>query len=510
MAYTEAALADRQAGRRPFALADILPATPRSWLLVAILLLAVAVRLWALGLASLAHDEVWRANFAHHGGLGEARRVPPLVHVLGYLLQHGMGRTELILRLPDALAGIAAVVAIFAFTRRYFGMAAALFATAFAGVHPELVLYSRCCKGVSFEVLMSIVVVWAGLEAWRRRDQMSAAIFVVAGLVGLSLTFTTSLLIAAWAPFLAYAYLQTPTRANVLTCLVAAVGLGAGGLLWYWWLAGCPYRDMLVAYHGATLGAWPTSYAVGDLARWAMGRGYGMLRYVLGLLPVYAPLKWMIGTGVLVGMAAGLPGLLRSTRVLGGLLVVLAGELLVVGALKLWPLGEHHTAIFLVPGVAVIVGIGLGEMHRALRWNPGVGLVLALSVGLPGLRAVKHSIIEPDLFEHTRPIFEYIDAHHAAGDALFVYYAVDDAAAFYYGDAPMPVLVQPRSDRQHEDLFVARFDAWAQQHARVWFIMTHPYGDERDRWIGRLMDEYDVQDRIEIADAIGLLFARRD
>src|SRR5262249_32220405 len=85
----------------------------------AILLLAASLRLYGLSIQSLWNDELYsfsvsrRATLAETMALVRADVHPPGYQLLLWLIEHGLGDSELLLRLPSALAGIAAVYFIF-------------------------------------------------------------------------------------------------------------------------------------------------------------------------------------------------------------------------------------------------------------------------------------------------------------------------------------------------------------------------------------------------------------
>ena len=93
----------------------------RDWrpALLLVLLVAVVVRVSMLGYSSLSHAEAGRANDAHWATMLEMRWYPPLQYIVLWTVTALGGKGEFVLRLPNALAGVACVVALFMFIRRY-------------------------------------------------------------------------------------------------------------------------------------------------------------------------------------------------------------------------------------------------------------------------------------------------------------------------------------------------------------------------------------------------------
>ena len=106
--------------------------------IVAIVAVAAFLRLYNLGYDSIGHDEGGRVNWTHHGALAESRRLPPLNTLTFYTLQHFVGRSEFIVRLPSALAGIALVLFLYLFVRRLVDQRAAVLVSALVACHPVM------------------------------------------------------------------------------------------------------------------------------------------------------------------------------------------------------------------------------------------------------------------------------------------------------------------------------------------------------------------------------------
>ena len=484
-------------------------------IIIAVVIFAAVVRLSSLGYDSLAHDEAFRANWWHHGDIGQARRFPPLQYALGWAVQHIVGRSEFVLRLPYALAGIACVVVLYRFARKHLDPWAAVLIAALAAGHPVLVQCSQRAKVFSLEALMAAVLMWAGLEAYRKPSGRRLLLFLGAGLLGLGLTFTSSLVIASWIPLLAWASLRgkETNRRQVGMFLCVAGILVAAGTAWYVWLAGCADREVYARYYDTTEVGWPTSTAAGtpvgitDLVKWIPAATFGAFRYVLGITHCWPPLNWCIATVEVLALAASLGVLWKRCRPLCVATLLLGAGTILAGALHLWPFGNLRHTTFLIPIVITAIGCGLWELTRRLGRSPPAALLLILCILVPAARATKRTIVSPAVSEHTRPVFEYVSAHHRPGDAMFAYYFVRHALEFYWSDTEMPVLLQPGNDRGNMPAFTERFDEWIKQHRRVWFVFTHNWRNEREEWIGHLKETYTLIDEFRTADASAHLFA---
>ncbi|MEE9243702.1 MAG: glycosyltransferase family 39 protein, partial [Mycobacterium sp.] len=348
--------------------------------IVGVVAVAAILRLYGLGHDSLAHDEAWRANWAHHGSLNEARRLPPLQYLMSWTLQHTVGRSEFILRLPFAVAGVACVVLLYGLCRRFLGVGAGLLVAAVAACHPVLVEHSRTLKVFSLEALTCAALMWAGLEAYRSRRVRQLLVFLGVGLVGVGLTFTGSLVAAAWMPVLAWSSFRGGNGYGRLRwtwgMVAALLGLGAAGC--YFWLAGCPWLQMLRVYIVQEQTDWPAAYTPAALAGWGLAATKGMLQYVLGVTDEWPPVSWCVGTAEVLAVGLSLGVLWRRCRPLCVVAVILAVEVVLAGALRFWPFGKTRTMTFLVPLVAIGVGCGLWRFVRTVGWSPATVLVLGL------------------------------------------------------------------------------------------------------------------------------------
>ncbi len=198
----------------------------------AIVLIACWFYLSDLGYSSLSHAEAWRANWFHHGDLNQARRFPPLQFGLLWVLQHGVSRSEFVLRLPSALAGVASVALLFVWVKRSFGIMPGLLSAAALASHAALVAQARVLKVFSLEVLAIVVLFTLGCAAYQKRSVRAMAFFVVASVLAIGFSFTAAMVIAAWMPILAWRFLrrsrgETKLTREFLTCtaLLMVVGL---------------------------------------------------------------------------------------------------------------------------------------------------------------------------------------------------------------------------------------------------------------------------------------------
>ena len=169
----------------------------------ALLILAAGLRLTDLGWSEFQGDEarvVLRAMAALQGAPGAlaAHRKVPGEIMLAYLFAGGLGQiTELIGRLPFALAGVAGVMAFYVLARALFGHTAALVAALLLAVNGYFVAFGRILQYDSLAFFLGTVGL---ICCWRfGRGDGPPTSWAILG----ALTLASALLVALGAIFLA-------------------------------------------------------------------------------------------------------------------------------------------------------------------------------------------------------------------------------------------------------------------------------------------------------------------
>jgi len=454
---------------------------------------AAAVRVVNLGHDSLAHDECWRANWAHHGGLDEMRWFPPGQLAVYAVIQHVLPRTEFWIRLPDALMGILAVVLVFAVLRTRIGDWAALGAAAFVAFHSQTVFYSRVLKEFSYETVLTLLLVGVGARVVANFSRRGVAVFFGMATLGLIFGYIPILVATAWGPLVLWSAWRD--RANRRRNLALVGWLSAGFVplvaIWYAWLSGCSARvSVIYHYYECPDFAWWSARGAGSLLSWAGAQSWGVLRFVAGVSSLQGRSAIVLLACASLVAIVGAVQLWRRWPDFLKFVVILIPLAMIMGLTRNWPYGEYHMSLYLVPLFAVFFGAGLfGLRHlpigRLLLVPPIIICLL-----FPASRAGEQSLLRPVEGEHLRPVFAAIKECYQPGDAVFVYYAAADATEFYWPDSPPGLLVQPRTDRGQFEQFQRRFDGLAATHRRVWLVFAHRFGDERETWVGYARSRY--------------------
>jgi hypothetical protein len=284
----------------------------------------------------------------------------------------------------------------------------------------------------------------------------------------------------------------------------------AAGAAWVQWFLGFPGRGELSRYYEEVEVVWPAAYSAGALAEWGAGAVYGAMHFVLGMSDIWPPLNWFLGTLYLLSALAALGLVWQKGRVLIVVLGFVGFEVLVAGALRIWPFGDIRHSTFLIPPAVVIIGVGLDVLRRKLGPSVVAAVLIAACVLLPVVRAARATIVSPPAEEHSRPVFEYVARHAQPGDGVFLYYFARDAFEFYRDRVSLPVFIEPSNHRGRVDAFAADFQAWKARHRRVWFVFAHNWKNERSEWLDHLRRHYAIIDALELRGASVHLVVSRE
>jgi 4-amino-4-deoxy-L-arabinose transferase-like glycosyltransferase len=227
---------------------------PRWWPLAALTLLAAALRLATLDLQSFWYDEAFTPVHVLHGSLWATLRAvkhtensPPLWYVLEWADARILGTGEVALRLPSALAGIAAVPVAWRIGLELAGRRAAILAAALMAVGPLFVWYSQEARAYSLFVLAAALAMLCFVRAQREPTPRRMAAFALSGsLALLTHYFAVFLLIGMVAWLLA----RARTRRAALPAIAVLV------------LVGCALVPLIAAQGGRStqwIGRWPLS-----------------------------------------------------------------------------------------------------------------------------------------------------------------------------------------------------------------------------------------------------------
>ncbi len=337
---------------------------PRWWPLAALTLLAAVLRLSTLGLQSFWYDEAFTPVHVLHPslwatlrGMVHTENSPPLWYLLAWADSRVLGTGEVALRLPSALAGIAAVPVCWLIGRELAGRRAAVACAALVAVNPLFVWYSQEARVYELFVLTSALAMLCFVRAEREPTAGRMAAFALTGALALVTHYFAVFLLIPMALWL---LCQRRVRRAALPAI--------GGLA----LVGLALLPLISAQggHGTQwIGRWPLSERLQAIPQYyltgASGEPLGHGIELLVALPILAGLAlglWSMFDRPLA--AAGTPereqarreergALMSATVAAGGVLIPIV--LIAFGADYLAPRNLVGAAVPLTALIAIVL-----------------------------------------------------------------------------------------------------------------------------------------------------------
>lgn len=182
----------------------------------ALFLLALALRLWGLDSRGLWYDEIASLEAAGRGlpalltdRFGWMLVQTPLHYLVVWLTSLPLDPTQsaVLVRLPSALAGALATLAVYGVGRELFGWSQGLLAALALAFSAVNIGYSQDLRPYAMVALFTVLSVYCLLVAERTRERKWWVWFMVATLVNLYLSyFALTLALPALVPFLTWAW----------------------------------------------------------------------------------------------------------------------------------------------------------------------------------------------------------------------------------------------------------------------------------------------------------------
>ncbi len=349
----------------------------RWWPLLALTLLAAAVRLATLNLQSFWFDEAFTPVHVLHPslwatlrGVGRTENTPPLWYVLAWADSRVLGTGEVALRLPSALAGIATVPVAWAIGRELAGRRTAIVCAALVAVNPLFVWYSQEARAYALFVLTAALAILCFLRVLREPTRGRMALFALTGALALLSHYFAVFLLIGMVLWL----LSDPrTRRPVVPAIAALAVVGAALI------------PLILAQQSAQDTQWIGEWALS--ARLQAIPQYFLTGYSGGVLGNEVEL--LVALPLLAGLAFGLSRALEQPRrllvLLPLLVVAVCGVLIpiVLIALGTDVLAPRNLIGAMVPVTALVAAIvvwpGTGRAGVAIATVIAVAL-LAVSL----------------------------------------------------------------------------------------------------------------------------------
>ena len=415
------------------------PSPRRDAILVAVLAIGVAMRVWQYAAdVSLWFDELSVARNLHDRSLA-ALMLRPLgydqVAPLGFLAVEKMsamilGSSDLGLRLFPFLCGIAALFLFWRLATHALDRGAAIIALAVFAIGPAFVRYSAELKQYGVDVLATIALTLIALEL--RTSTPTTRRCVVAGCAGLVVAWfsqTAVLVMAGLGAVLVICWLaqrdSTTLRPVIITVPI--------------WTAASLAALVVSRHHVApeTLafmqqfwtqrqGFFPAPFSAGGSLVWI----WKQIVDLFGTMMVYPWPVVYAGVATIIGFVV----LWRQRRDVSLFLLGPVVMTLLATAAHQYPF-RNRVVTFLLPNLVLSAAAAIDWLRvRAAAARPVLGAAVATAFLALPVYAIWRTP-PPYYTERFKPVFAYVQARHQPGDAVYVfsyaYEAVDRYGARY-------------------------------------------------------------------------------
>jgi uncharacterized membrane protein len=444
-----------------------MPGWVRWSLPLAILLLALGLRLYRLDNQSFAFDEGWTSYAIHHSwramwGVLAPDNHPPLYYVLVKAFADLAGYGDLALRFSSVVCGMVLIAGLYVLGRRLGGVVMGVSAALFAACAPSFIYYAQEAR--MYGLLMALAALSSysllrfgedpGLLRWWVAYVLTTSAALYTHYFAVLLLLAQNVLWLLWCvrgSVEQHAHRKAPSLAERFKWW----GLGQAAVLVLY----LPWLPTAVRQVSIGQGTWwrmplPASVIARDIWRF----------YVLGPrrpagVPPFGP--WL-GAVALAGLVALFLGWRRRPKAWAFVLVTLVvpvGLVVLVGSHI--PVYTDRYTLVATPGLALTVGLGIAACWEALTgswaWLGRVAavvlLVAVLIAPLPQLRAVYG---DPTYWrEDFRRAAVYVEQKAAAGDTVVMLGSWQPITHYYRGPATLLRFPQSGDSVQSEEEVVS-------------------------------------------------------
>ncbi|MBN2304940.1 MAG: hypothetical protein JXQ72_10705 [Anaerolineae bacterium] len=396
-----------------------------SILLIALLVAAFGLRIWALNDGSVWHDEGWSIRAIRDPIGTPDDKTPLLYYSLIHLLWQGAGETPFALRYGSALLGLLTVAVGAQIARRWAGWEAGILTGVFLAVSPLMWAYSREIRAYAGVPLLALVLLWQADALLRPRDRFPWRLWGLMLLAEIALLYTH----------------------NLSVPVVGWLNVVIGGVWFYqrrWrelgiWLGG--QVGVLIVYLPWVLGQAPSGTPLNTPPDFALSLVWDIWQSYFAPLPtqVGAENALVIGSAVLGLFALGcLAAALtwrwdrRTWLLLSQVVIIplLATIELVIASIDFHP--RYYIAS--VPATLIVIALGVASVPEKfeVRWLV-VPAAIALACGVAA--ASLTGLLDKPKYQHDD--FHALADYYARlpDDALIIIpYGWEPALDVYYAD----------------------------------------------------------------------------
>jgi uncharacterized membrane protein len=500
---------------------DEIPSTPALLILLALTALAAALRYSQLGQESFSYDETWTALWALRPVGSLLRAVAPLPHLVAHLCL-SLGRSEFVLRLGPAFAGVLLIPAAYLLGRTLYGRRAGLIAAGLLTVSVYAIYRSQELRFYAWQMLFSTLTLYfllRGLDRGRWRDWAGFALttalnlyshpyalLVLAseGLYTLAVLLPELFLSLKGQPVGARERLSAAVRRLASPATAALVALAAFGPGWGHLLALKRSPTWGVDSAPTLAGLVGTAWASSRVATWT----YELPGSLLGL--GHPALLWAI-------FALFFVGLLSSSR--RQMVLSLLWFLVPPLVLSLLKVRFYYRYLsYFLPLFLLVVAHGIDTLAATIRPSRRRGPVLALLavlVAIPNLVQIPAYYREAQI-RQWREAIQFVEAHRQPGDLVLVtlnFSLWEPSEPFDWyrtvPDSELPWQFFPEGSILEDPAQLDDLPALTRGHPRVWFLFSALDPDGEPAIVAAMEDQFRLVQRQEFLYLNLVLFEAR-
>ncbi len=433
-------------------------------LLVLLILLALALRLYRLADSPVRGDEAftiqyWPASWSDALDLVGIDPHPWLAYALFAHWQTIFGDGEWVMRLLPTLLSLPGVAATYALARRLrVEQRAALLATLLVAVHPFLIWHAQDVRDYAIWASFSAIASWAFLLAITAGGWRNWLLYAITTLLSAYIFFLHPFVIAAQG-----LYVIVAKRRRLRAWLLSIVGVA---------VAMIPWSIMLATAAGSRYGGTADRFDLSLLITWFLPT------LTIGSTLPQTALD-VIGIGLLVGGIIALVALWRWRRdatLFLGIQVAVPTLCLSVVALRMNVFRPRYLVAVVPYVVLFVAAVVVYLTTRKYRWvRFGALGLLAVVLAADGWALINH-YLDPAYRKapNWRDLGAYLTAHTQPGD-LVVQQALDPGFTYYFR-GPADETTLPLSPNAPAEETIAILEQAITDRRAVWLIPGAPAG----------------------------------
>jgi uncharacterized membrane protein len=454
-------------------------------ILIGIVLLGACLRFYHLGYRSLWFDEAviyWNIQGSLLDVINQnaiRNSAPPLYPVLLHFASK-LGDSEMVLRMPAFLAGVAAVPAMYLLASQFLSPNVALLCSLLTAVASPQIRYSQQAREYSITFLLAILMLLAFVRFLDEPRWRTSLIVAVLFILGIFTQYGLVLLVVSLNLVLALKLLGTVDRKPMLIRWAISQVFVAGAALVVYQVSLKSQMQLGQPFGGG--GATPyladgywLDGSLKSLAKLAVNNTLDIFTFAYG--PLFL-LLFALGVGFLFALTRS------NGRTAILVFIVPMACTLAAASAQLYPYRGARQDIFLTPMIYVLVGYGV-EYLLDIDKRRIAAYTLAGVLILGGLFYSVFFYMNQRGPENLRPLIQTLSSSIEPGDQVYVYIGAVPAFKYYYRDDLNNVTFGERSWCQPSGYF-SQLDSVLLEPGRVWLVFSHCQCDDCDSIVGHV------------------------